>query len=112
MRMGAICVTKIKMMYEEGYYPETVLTQEMEDAISLISNLSLPYLKHEFSCPQQSCLIANVTYLSWILLFQNTKDLLLQNEKLVQAQEEKAQILAAIHTNPPAITEKAILLGA
>ena len=37
---------------------------------------------------------------------------LLQNEKLVQAQEEKVQILAAIHASLLAITEKATLLWA
>ena len=40
------------------------------------------------------------------------KDLLLQNEKLIQAQEEKVQILVAIHASLPAIAEKAALLWA
>ena len=44
--------------------------------------------------------------------FQNTKDILLQNEKLMQAQEEKVQILVAISTSLPAIAEKATLLQA
>ena len=38
------------------------------------------------------------------------KDLLLQNEKLVWAKEEKVLILVAIHASLPAITEKAALL--
>ena len=50
--------------------------------------------------------------LSQIPLFQNTKTLLLQNKKLVWAQEEKVQIFVAIHTSLPAITEKATLLQA
>ena len=38
------------------------------------------------------------------------KDLLLQNKKLLQAQEEKIQILVAIPASLPAIAEKATLL--
>ena len=38
------------------------------------------------------------------------KDHLLQNDKPMQAQEEKVQILVAIHTSLPAITKKATLL--
>ena len=70
----------------------------MEDAILLISNLSLP------------CLITNMTFLYWILLFQNMKNPLLQNKNLVWVQEEKVQILAAICASLPAVTEKAGLL--
>ena len=40
------------------------------------------------------------------------KDLLLQNEKLIQAQEEKVHILVAICTSLPAIAEKATLVQA
>ena len=40
------------------------------------------------------------------------KYLLLQDEKLVQVQEEKVQILEAIHASLPAITEKAAILWA
>ena len=50
--------------------------------------------------------------LSQILLFQNMKDLLLQNKKLVWVQEEKVQILAAIHASLLANAEKAVLLWA
>ena len=50
--------------------------------------------------------------LSQILPFQNLRDLLLQKEKLVWAQEEKFQILVAIHASLLAVTEKAVLLQA
>ena len=40
-----------------------MLTQGMEDAILIISNLSPPCLKPEFSYPQQSHLIPNMTLL-------------------------------------------------
>ena len=40
------------------------------------------------------------------------KDLLLQNKKLLQAQEEKDQILVAIHASLPAIAKEATLLWA
>ena len=40
------------------------------------------------------------------------KDLLLQNEELVWAQEEKVQILVAICASLPAIAKKATLLQA
>ena len=60
---GGHLYDRIKMLYEEGYEPEPVLTQRREDAISIISNLSPPCLKHEFSYPQQSHLITNVTFL-------------------------------------------------
>ena len=43
---------RIKMLYEEDYEPGPVLTQGMEDAISIISNLSPSCLKHELSYPQ------------------------------------------------------------
>ena len=52
------------MLYEEGYELKPVLTQEMEDAILIVSNLSPPCLKHEFPYAQQSCLITNVTFLT------------------------------------------------
>ena len=50
--------------------------------------------------------------LSQILLFQNMKDFLLQNEKLVQAKEEKVQILVAIHASLLAIAQQTTLLWA
>ena len=50
--------------------------------------------------------------LSWILLFQNIRDILFQNEKLMQAQEEKVQILLTVCANLLAITEKATCLQA
>ena len=40
------------------------------------------------------------------------KDLLLQNEKLMQAQEEKVEILVAIHASLPTIAETAAILPA
>ena len=49
---------------------------------------------------------------SQILLFQNMKYLLLQNEKLVSAHEEKIQILVSICTSLLAIIKKAFLLQA
>ena len=51
---GSHLYDRIKMLYKEGYELEPVLTQGTEDVISIISNLSPPYLKHEFSYPQQS----------------------------------------------------------
>ena len=42
---------RVEMLYKEGYEPKPVLTQGMEDAISIISNLSPPCLKHWFSYP-------------------------------------------------------------
>ena len=51
------------MLYEEGYKPKPVLTQGMEDAISIVSNLTPSCLKQEFPYPQQSFLIAIVTSL-------------------------------------------------
>ena len=44
---------------------------------------------------------------SW---FQNSKDLLLQNEKLMWVQEEKVKILVAIHSSLPVIAKEAALL--
>ena len=82
----------VTMLYEEGYKPSPVLTEGMEDAISIVSTIERwPF--------------------SWILHFQNMKDLLLQNEKLMQAQEEKAQFLAAICTSLLAAAGKAFLSG-
>ena len=52
----------IKMLYKEDYEPEPVLTQGMEDAISVLSNLPPPCLKNDFSYPRQSYLITNVTF--------------------------------------------------
>ena len=80
----------IKMLYEENRESEPVLS---------ISDLSPPSLKYEISYLQQSHFITKRPF-SWILLFQNMKDLLLQNEKLVWAQE-KVQILVAICCSPP-----------
>ena len=105
---GGHLYDRIKMMYEEGYDPEPVLTQGTEDAISLVSNLSPPCLKHEFSYPPTVLSIANVTSPS----FENKKDLLIQNEKLMWAHEEKVQILVAICASLPAIAEKATPLWA
>ena len=77
---------RIKMLYEEGYELEPVLTQGMEDAISIISNLFPPCLKHEFSYHKQSHLITNSHYISpGFFSFPNMKDLLLQNKKLLRA---------------------------
>ena len=42
---------RIKILCEEDYEPEPVLTQGMEDAISIISNLSSPCLKCDFHTP-------------------------------------------------------------
>ena len=50
---------RIKMLYKEDYEPEPVLTHRTEDAISVVSDLSPPCLKHVLSYPQQSCLITN-----------------------------------------------------
>ena len=58
------------MLYEEHYEPEPVLPQVMEDAISIISNLYPPCLKCEFSYPQQTHFIANVTFLLDSSLFR------------------------------------------
>ena len=44
------------------------------------------------------------------LLFLKMKDLLLQNKKLMWAQEEKIQILMAIHASLPVIAEEVALL--
>ena len=62
-----------------------------------------------FLTPKQSCLPTNMTFLP---LIQNTKDLLLQNEKLMWVQEKKVQILVAIHTSLPVAAEEATLLQA
>ena len=99
------------MLYEEGYEPEAVLTQGMEDAILIVSNLSPPCLKHGFSYHQESGLVPNVTFLPDSSLLQNTKVLLLQKEKLVWTQE-KVQILVVIHASLPAIAKKAAVLQA
>ena len=37
----------IKMLYEEDFCPEPVLTQGTEDAIAFVSNLTPSCLKHE-----------------------------------------------------------------
>ena len=42
-------------------------------------------------------------------LLSGNKDLLLQNEKLLQVHKRKIQILAAIHASLPAVAEKAVL---
>ena len=57
---GGHLYDRVKMLYKEGYKPKSVLPQGMEDAISIISNLSSPCLKHEFSYSQQFCFVTNV----------------------------------------------------
>ena len=47
---------RVKILYVEGYKPKTVLTQGMEDVISIISNLLSPCLQCESSYPQQPTL--------------------------------------------------------
>ena len=44
-----------KMLYEEGYEPKPVLTQETEEAILVVSTFS-PCLEHKFSYPNSSVL--------------------------------------------------------
>ena len=61
--MGAHLYDKVKMLYEEGYEPKPVLTQEMEDAIFIVSNLSSPCLQHEFYYPPTDCPITNMAFL-------------------------------------------------
>ena len=100
------------MLYVEGSKPKTVLTQGVEDVISIISNLLSPCLQCESSYPQQPSSLLIMWPLSQILLFQNIKGLLLQNKKLMWAWEEKVQILEAICTSVLTIAEKATLLWA
>ena len=45
---GGHLYNRIKMFYREGHKPDPVLTHGMEDAISIVSNISPPCLKHEF----------------------------------------------------------------
>ena len=61
---------RTKMLYKEDYEPEPVLTRGMEDAISIISNLSPPCLKHKLSYPQQSYLVTHGTFLQNFSLFR------------------------------------------
>ena len=77
-----------------------------------MSNVSSSYIQHEFLLtPSLSCFVTNVAPLP-DSSFPDMKDLLLQNEKLMLAQEEKVQILVAICASLLAITEKATLLQA
>ena len=106
---GGHLYDRINMLYKEDYEPEPVLTQRMDDGISIISNLSPSCLKHELSYPNSPISLLMESPPAFFS-FQSMKDLLLQNEKLMQAQEEKVQILAAINTSLPTITKKATLL--
>ena len=45
---GGHLYDRVKMLYEEVYEQKPLLTQGMEDAISIISNLSPPCLQYEF----------------------------------------------------------------
>ena len=88
----------IKMLYED-YCPEPVQTHVTKDAISLGGNLSPSCLEHEFyPCP---CMLFPAF----------TKDLLLQNEKLLQVQERKIQILMVIWASLPVIAEDPVPLA-
>ena len=59
---GGYLYDKMRMSYEEDYELDPVLTQGMEDAISIISNLSHPCLNYELHYPKQPCLITNGTF--------------------------------------------------
>ena len=85
----------IKIIYEEDYHPKPVHTHGMVDALALVSSLSSFYLNPKFHlCPSQSILVYPKAASHFY--FQNVKDLLLKNDKHLQLQDRKVQILAAI----------------
>ena len=53
---GGHLYNRVKMLYNEAYEPKPLLTQGMEDAILIISNLSPPCPQHAFSCPNSPVL--------------------------------------------------------
>ena len=99
----------IKMLYEENFCPQPMLTQGMEDAIVLVSSLSPSCLKQYFLAPQQSCLLTNVTFLPLISEHEGSPPL--EWETNVGGRG-KVHILVVICSSLPVSSKEAALLWA